>query len=107
MREPLSGWHMGKYSVTINGQNFLVNLDGETRKLGFLTVRHVEAGSPEEAELAAVQMVRDDQELRAMVLNNRDDPPTMDVDEIVELKTFDGADSSTPGRAWYDPAEDE
>ena len=92
---------MPKYQVQIEAQNFLVNLDGSVAKRGFLTFRYVEADDKNAAENSAVQMLRDDQELRELVKNNTSDPPIMDVIDITELETFDGIENES-GRIWYD-----
>ena len=92
---------MPKYQVQIDASNFLVDIGGSTSKRGFLTARYVEADDPTSAEAAAVQMIRDDQDLRALVQNDRTDPPVIDVIEISELESFDGVENQ-PGRIWYD-----
>jgi len=92
---------MSKYQVQIEAQNFLVDLEGSVAKRGFFTFRYVEADDKNAAENSAVQMLRDDQELRELVRNDTSDPPTMDVIDITELETFDGIDNES-GRIWYD-----
>ena len=66
---------MPKFKVFVNGRNYWVNLDGERRRFGFYTTRFVEAASPEEAEERAVQLLREDAELTAAILNDASDPP--------------------------------
>jgi hypothetical protein len=92
---------MPKYRVQIDAKNFLLNLDGATAKYGFITYRVVDAPDPAAAENSAVQMIRDDHELRDLVLNEKNDPPVMDVEEIVEVETVDDASQGQPGRVWY------
>lgn len=92
---------MPKYRVQIDAKNFLVEMEGKLGKYGFITFRFVEADDPTAAETAAVQMLRDDQELRSMVKNQAGDPPVMDVLEIAELESFDGV-GTNPGRIWYE-----
>jgi hypothetical protein len=55
---------MNRYSVRLNGQNFLLNFEGNAQKFGFYTTRDVEAESFEDAELKAVQIVRKDETIR-------------------------------------------
>ena len=55
---------MAKYRVQIDAQNFLVDMDGRRDKYGFITFRDVEAADPRAAELAAVELLRGDAELR-------------------------------------------
>lgn len=66
---------MPKYQVQINAKNFLINLDGTTGKYGFITVRLVDAPDSTTAENTAVQMLRGDQERRALAMNEQTDPP--------------------------------
>ncbi len=91
---------MPKYQVEIDARNFLVELDGTVGKHGFVTILYVEAVDAKAAEYAAVQMLRDDQELRSLVKNDKTDPPTMDVTEVIEVESFDGIDGQ-PGKVWY------
>ena len=83
---------MPKYQVTVHGKNFLIDTDGRTAKLGFLTHRYLEAADASAAEYAAVQKVRETERLRQLVRNAPNDPPVMDVDAIVELS----ADAELP-----------
>ena len=92
---------MSKYQVGINGENFLVNLDGEVRKLGFYTSRIVDAKNPKEAELVAVDNVRGDSALKGIVLNERDDSPMIYAEEIEEIKEFDFENDINIGFSWY------
>jgi hypothetical protein len=92
---------MPKYKVEINGQNFLIDAAGHVAKHGFYTIRFVEAIDPAAAENSAVQMIRETPGLRDLVRNTSDDPPVMDVDQIVELESFDGIEHREPGFVWY------
>ena len=98
----LAGIEVTKYLVEINGQNFLIEGDGNIAKHGFVTLRFVEAVDPPSAEDAAVQMLRDTQSLRDLVKNDAEDPPVMDVTQIAELETFDGIETLEPGFVWYE-----
>jgi hypothetical protein len=89
---------MPTYAVLIDASNFLINMDGETAKRGFFTTRVVEASDPRAAEYAAVQLLREDQDLRSIVLNAKDDPPVMDVQEISEVEAMPEVQ---PGKIWY------
>ncbi len=77
---------MPRFRATINGENFLIDMDGNVAKYGFLTFRDVDAADPQAAELAAVQVLRDDQALRTVIRNAKDDPPTMTVTELSEVE---------------------
>src|SRR5205809_294154 len=92
---------MPNYRVQIEGSNFLADMNGKIGKHGFITFCCLQADDGSAAENAAVQMVRDDQELRDLVKNQPDDPPVMDILEITELESLDGVPAKT-GRIWYE-----
>ncbi len=81
----LGGHVVPNYRVQIDGQNFLIDMDGAVDKYGFITWRVVQAAEPHAAEKAAVEMLRNDQSLHRLTLNDPGDPPVMDVLEIEEL----------------------
>ncbi len=93
---------MPVYRVEIHGRNFLVDVDGEVARRGFLTHRVVEASDPDGAEIAAVQAVRQTQRLRAVVRNASDDPPTMDVTRMMEVDPAAPRGDLETGFIWYD-----
>jgi hypothetical protein len=92
---------MPKYQVEINGQNFLLDVEGRVARHGFFTTRFVEAVDPTAAENAAVRMMRETQRLRDLVRNTSDDPPVMDVVQVVGLDSFNGVENREPGFVWY------
>src|SRR3954451_23860759 len=92
---------MPKYQVEINGQNFLLDVEGRVARHGFFTTRFVEAVDPTAAENAAVRMIRETQRLRDLVRNTSDDPPVMHVVQVVGLDSFDGVENRGPGFVWY------
>ena len=81
---------MKKYRVMLNGQHFYIEMDGKLEKVGFYTTRWVEAENPEEAELKAVALVRQDHSLNISVRNERDNPPMIYLDTMSEVDSFDG-----------------
>jgi hypothetical protein len=89
-----------KYVVQIDAENFLIDVEGVVAKRGFITFKYVEAEDPGAAELAAVQMIRDDQELRPLVQNAASDPPLMSMLSIQEVESFDEAERFPT--IWYD-----
>lgn len=95
---------MSKYRVLLNGRNFLLNLDGRARKLGFYATRFVDAHDAEGAEKAAVDLLREDATLKGEVLNSRDDPPMLYADEVEEVGG-PGADERGGGFSWYAEGE--
>ena len=49
---------MPTFAVMLRGEDFLIRIEGVPERLGFYTTRFVHARDVEEAELRAVQMVR-------------------------------------------------
>jgi hypothetical protein len=94
------------HSVTINGRNFLLEVDGQVRRVGFYTTREVEAADAAEAEVAAIQCMREDAELRARVRNPADDPPMLFVEEIAPIDAID-PDKPVPGLVFYDDGSED
>lgn len=88
-----------KFRVLVEGVNFLIEMDNELGKYGFYTTRFVTAADESEAEKLAVEMLRI--ELRKSVMNDKSDSPVMFVEEIEELKSFDGLNSPGTGFVWY------
>lgn len=80
---------MRKYRVLINGENFLLNFDGRVQKMGFYTNRFVEADNPEDAEQVAIEMMRREDKLKQIVLNDQNDPPKLFVEEIAEVEQLE------------------
>lgn len=74
-----------QYQVFVNGDNFLIELDGKgLKKVGFYTTRCVEAKDPDEAEDRAVAMLRSDPKLKKWTRNKKNDPPLLHVNKIEE-----------------------
>jgi hypothetical protein len=96
---------MSKYRVLINGEDFLLNFDGQLQKLGLYVTRVVDAQNPDEAELAAVDLVREDSRLRGNILNERDDPPMLYAEEVEEIEESDGAENVNTGFSWFTDGE--
>lgn len=69
-------------------------------RLGFMTTRLVESRDEAQAELDAVQLIRENQKL-AGVLNDRSDPPMIYCDGIDEIERFDPASVVQLGFAFY------
>jgi hypothetical protein len=97
---------MKKYKTFVRGENFLINIDGKEQKLGFYTTVFVEAKDEEDAEQRSIQLLRDDKKLRESTLNKKSDSPTMCVEEIEELESFDGFKLSRVGFSFF-PMEQE
>ena len=93
---------MPNYRVEINGQNFLVEMEGRVARYGFVTVHFVEAADRVAAEYAAVEMIRETHRLRDIVRNTPEDHPIMDVTEVDEVETLPAIDERGPGFIWYE-----
>jgi hypothetical protein len=91
--------------VLINGENFLLNYDGQLQKLGFYVSRVVDAQNPDDAELAAVDLVREDSRLKGNILNERDDPPMLYAEEIEEIEESHAEKNVNTGFSWYTDGE--
>ncbi len=85
----------------MNGQNFLVDMDGLTSKYGFYQNFYLEAESPKHAEVLVIQKIRGNDDLRTITKNIKEDPPVINLDEVLEIETFDGLDAMESGKAWY------
>jgi hypothetical protein len=77
---------MPAYRALIEGRNFLLTLNGKTRRHGFYQTVFVQASDPAEAEASALRAVKDDAELKDLAQNNADDPPMLYVDALYELE---------------------
>ena len=80
---------MKKYKVLLNGQNYLLDFDGELRKFGFHTTRFVKASNQKEAETKAIALIHRDPTLVQNVLNGSKDPTTIKVDGAKSVGIFD------------------
>ncbi len=69
----------------IRGENFFIRGESGVKRLGFYTTRYIEAPSAADIERCAVDHIRGDAHLRNAVLNPPDAPPTVFVDEYVEV----------------------
>ncbi len=91
---------MAIFQLLINGENLLLEVDGERRKMGFYTTRIVSAPDSESAGQSAIASLRN--ELRQDLLNSRDDQPVMSVEESQELHKAEAAEQDATGIAWYE-----
>ena len=91
---------MPHYRVKLAGENFRLTLDGKVTKLSFLTSRLVESHNEAQAELDAVQLIRESESL-AGVLNERSDPPMIYCEGIEEIEPFDAASVVQQGLIFY------
>ena len=95
-----------KFAVVVKGRNFLIEIEGERRvvkpkKVGFFTVVHLAARNPRTAALKAIDLLRKDKRLRRSTRNRIEDPPTMEVAAIQELKSLEGRRRPRSGFCFY------
>ena len=93
---------MKKFRVFVRGENFFWESEGAVKRFGFYTTRFVEAADENEAELRAVDTLRQDEKLRGNVLNDKSDLPMLFVEEIEEIPSFDDIENRSPGLALYE-----
>ena len=90
-----------KFKVMLRGENFKVALVGPVAKRGFDTTRFVEADTPDAAEHAAVELVRQDRHLQGIVRDAPTDPPMIYLDSLSEIPSFDGCPVPVAGYTWF------
>jgi hypothetical protein len=69
-----------------------MRLNGKIGRWGFYTTRWVKALSADDAERQAVEVVRNDAELRPQLLNIIDDQPIIYIEELAEVDEQDVPD---------------
>lgn len=88
---------LNRYSVLIEGENLLMELQG-VQRFGFFTARHVKAADVEDASQRAINAVQEELLSAGLLWNERDDHPIFTVSEIRQIKSFDG--TSIPGKGF-------
>jgi hypothetical protein len=90
-----------KFRVLINGKNFILDLGEGPKESGFFTTRYVEAKDAHEAENKVVELIKNDEHLKQNVFNEKNNPPILYAEEIVELESFDGISVPGGGYTFY------
>lgn len=92
---------MKYYRVLLNGENFLIRLDGKKELMGFYTTRFVSAVDPDDAELKSVEMLRKEEKLSSIMLNKswQSEKPMIFVEEMYEITKEDMENDH--GYGWY------
>lgn len=71
----------------LRGENFLIRTESEIENLGFMTTRRVTADSVEEAEVNAVDLIRNDPALIGVMADQDESlPPKIFAEEIYPCK---------------------
>ena len=97
---------VNSYRVVLEGRNFVLDFDGVRARHGFFTTRYVQARDEKEAELKAVELIREDTELVGAVKNQQADPPMIYLDEIEELPSLEGVNAPGSGYSFYVEADE-
>lgn len=92
---------MQKHIVIVHGKNLLTEIAGVRKRHGFMTNVHVEAFSPADAELRALELIREDALVRDITLNAKGDPLSLSAEEIHEVESFGDARMPRTGLALY------
>ena len=77
-----------------------MTVNGKKSKQRFYKTVFVNSANPEQAELDAVQLIRES-DLKNLVKNDRSDPPMLFLDEIEEIKEQECENHSPGGATWY------
>jgi len=88
------------YQVLINGENIYLNEDGRLNRYGFYVNKFVYADNEEEASLAAINLTKEDDHLKKIICNNKDNPPIFSVEEISQRDDNEDVDMQQ-GYTWY------
>jgi len=92
---------MKKYQILVQGKNFSLSLEGEAKTMGFYTTRWVEAKSPQDAENSVIELIKNDKNLKDAVLNEKNNPPMLYAEEIIEIENFEGVKPPGSGYSFY------
>ena len=82
------------------GENFYLEIDGIIERHGFYTTIWVEAQDPESAEHQALEIIRNQEDLKSIVRNNTNDPPMIYLDEIIQLDSSEEL-GANEGRVFF------
>jgi ribosomal protein S27AE len=96
---------MKKYRVMLEGRNFLLDIEGSVKKYGFFTTRYVEAEDFQQAEMKAMQLIREDQVLKTAT-KNESSKPMIYLESITELESFEGLHLPGTGYSFFPDESD-
>lgn len=93
---------MKEFKVFVNGKNCLISVDNDIpTKQGFFTTVFVEAANAEQAENAVVGLLRNDPKLREALKNEEANPPSVFIESMEEIQSFEGCKLPRTGLAWF------
>lgn len=86
-----------KYRVLLEGGNLWLSID-KPEKLGYFTTRYVEGRDESDATEHAKLLVTREIWKSMRPLNHPDDPPTLAVNEVAQVSSFEG--KTVPGKGF-------
>lgn len=89
-----------KYSVVIEGENLLMDLQG-VQRFGFFTTRYVAAADIERASQGAIDLAREELLAQRCLLNEHGDNPIIKVSQILQIDSFSGLNVPGKGFTFY------
>ena len=94
---------MNKYQLLMHVKDILLLFEGKPQLMGYYQTLQIEAATPNEAELKAVEKIRNDDEIKSIWIKEKQKrPPHIFADEIYEVEEFDSNISGNKtGRTFY------
>lgn len=87
------------YKAVVEGRNCWANLDGTCRRLGFVTSRV--AHGVDAAQAVAVIQEKLAEELRSILLNQKEDVPEIIIGDLCEIDEMAARNIPNAGCTWY------
>ena len=87
----------------LNGQNFNLDIGEGLARYGFYTTIYANATSKSAAENMAVVSIEKRDEIKLRVKNEKNDPPMIYAEEIVEIECID-QNAVEPDLTWFKEA---
>ena len=88
------------FRCLIEGENFPGELIGDHKRIGFYTTRFIRANSPQDAELAAISLLKVDKKLQPPEGVTRSEIAKVYVEEIEEVSTGEVPEGQ-PGYSFF------
>lgn len=97
------GMKMNKYQILMNVDNIYLLFDGKPKLMGYYQTVKVEAETPEHAELQAVEIIRNDEEIKSIWIKEKQtSAPRIFAEEIYAVEEFDEEiKGEQTGRTFY------
>ena len=80
---------MNAYRVQVGGLNYYLEMENQVQRCGFYTTVWVEADDSDSAQLIALEQVENRSELKAISRNAESDPPSLRVDDLSALESYE------------------